>query len=257
MIFKILGCGTSTGVPVPACKCEICTSNNPKNKRSRTSALIKVRENYNILIDASTDLRWQALAWNIESINAVLFTHAHADHILGIDDLRSYNFVQRSSIPCYGATDTLKEIKRCFSYIFDPVPGYEGGPPPQLTLFEVHDFQPFNVDTLRVQPFNLMHGKTPVTGFRFGELAYATDCNFMPDATKDILRNIKVLILDGLRHEPHKTHYTIDEAIALSKELGVEKTYLTHMTHTVEYDRVSRDLPENVFLAYDGLEIPF
>lgn len=257
MILKILGCGTSTGVPVPGCRCAICTSPNPKNKRSRTSALIKVNDGYNILIDASTDFRWQALTWNIESVNAVLFTHAHADHILGIDDLKGYNFIQRSSIPCYGTLQTLTEIKRCFHYIFLPDPDYEGGLLPQLNLMQIDSNQPFNVGPVSIQPFALQHGKHPVTGFRIGDLAYATDCNSIPDQSREILRGVKTLVLDGLRFEPHRTHFTIPEAVKVAQELQVETTYFVHMTHTVDYDIVQRDLPENMFLAYDGLEIGF
>ncbi len=257
MILKILGCGTSTGVPVPGCTCPVCSSPNPKNHRSRTSALIKVNNSFNILIDASTDLRWQALSWKIPSINAVLFTHSHADHILGIDDLRSFNYIQNSSIPCYGTIEAFKEIKRCFSYIFEPDQQYEGGLLAQLTLNPIDPQRPFNVGPVSVQPFKLMHGKLPVTGYRFGDLAYATDCNFIPDESKDMLRGIKVLVLDALRFEPHRTHFTIAEAINMAQELQAQSTYLVHMSHSVDYDVTTRNLSNNIFLAYDGLEIGF
>jgi phosphoribosyl 1,2-cyclic phosphate phosphodiesterase len=257
VILKILGCGTSTGVPMPGCECAVCLSPNPRNKRSRTSALVKVNDTFNILIDTSTDLRWQALNWNIKTINSVLFTHSHADHILGLDDLRGFNFSQKTSIPCYGTIQTLKEIRRCFSYIFEPNDDYEGGLLPQISLHQIDPTRPFNVGPISIQPFQLMHGKMPVVGFKIGEMAYATDCNFIPEETKSLLSGIKVLVLDALRYEEHKTHFTIPKAIQVAQELGAESTYFVHMTHAVDYETVQRNLPENIYLAYDGLEIPF
>lgn len=240
---------------MPGCRCEVCLSSNPKNKRSRTSALIRVRPDYNILIDTSTDLRYQALNNDIRTVNAVLYTHAHADHILGLDDLRGFNYVQKSEIPCYGTQPTLNEIKRCFSYIFGGDNKYEGGLLPQLALHVIENYSVFNVGPVSIQSFALKHGRTDVTGFRIGEAAYATDCNLIPDESKELLQGLKVLILDGLRYEPHGTHFTIPQAVSLAEELKPQITYLTHMTHTVDYDQVSRSLPPNVKLAYDGLEI--
>lgn len=257
MIFQLLGSGTSTGVPIPGCQCEVCRSTNPRNNRTRTSALIRVHENYNIVIDTSTDFRYQALRSNLNCVNAVLYTHAHADHILGMDDLRGFNFIQRSQIPCYGTPATLKEIKRCFSYIFNQDQDYEGGLLPQLALHEIHDYEPFNVDSIRIQPFHLLHGKANVTGYRIGKLAYATDCNHIPPKSMELLKDLDVLFLDGLRFQGHSTHFTIPQAIKIAQELGVKKTYLLHTTHTVEYEEVSRSLPEGIELAYDGLEVVF
>lgn len=257
MILKILGCGTSTGVPLPGCRCAVCTSNDPRNQRLRSSALIKVKAGCNILIDATTDLRQQALKWDIRRINAIIFTHSHADHILGIDDLRSFNFIQKGPIPCYATQETFEDIKRVFSYIFSPDPAYQGGAVTKLSIHKINLLKPFTISGLRIVPFPLLHGRKEVTGYRLGELAYATDCKGIPAESRDVLRAVKILVLDGLRYKPHQTHFTIPEAVALAKELGVKRTYLTHMTHTVDYSKVNSKLPPGIQLAYDGLEIEF
>jgi len=257
--IKILGCGTSTGVPLPGCECKVCLSDNEKNKRTRTSSIIGTAEGRNILIDASPDLRFQALKFGIKRIDAVLFTHAHMDHILGIDDLRPFNFIQKSSIPCYGSSKTLSEIKKVFSYIFNPDPLYEGGWVPRLDLNNLVDLQSFSVPEINFQitPFTVMHGHMPVTAYRAGELAYVTDCNLIPDPSMKVIRGSKYLILDGLRYEPHRTHFTIPQAIEVAREVGAERTILIHTTHNVEYEEVNNQLPEGVELAYDGLELTF
>ncbi len=255
MKLLILGCGTSTGVPVPGCDCQVCNSPNPRNKRCRTSALLKLDDGRNILIDASTDLRHQALAHGVKRVDAVLYTHAHADHILGTDDLRCFNFVLKKAMPCYGTVQTLEGVKRCFPYIFDPDPDYQGGELAKLDLNVITHLKPFQACDLNVMPFELAHGRMSVTGFRFGEIGYATDFHFMPEESRAALKGVKYLVLDGLRYESHRTHITIPQAIDLAKEIGAQQTYLVHMTHTVEYDEVSAKLPAGVALAYDGLEI--
>ncbi len=255
MILKIIGSGTSTGIPLPACDCKVCTSGKPKNIRMKPSALLKLENGKQILIDAGTDLRHQALKYHIKVIDAVLFTHAHADHIFGIDDLRGYNFILKSSIPCYGTKNTFEELKRCFGYIFEPDPHYEGGALAKLDLFEIEEQKPFELFGTKIEPFLLMHGKIRVTGFRFGDIAYATDCNFIPEESKKTLKGVKYLVLDGLRYEKHGTHFTIPEAIEAATEIGAKITYLTHMTHSVDHDEVSAKLPAHVKLAYDGLDI--
>lgn len=255
MKLEILGCGTSTGVPIPGCMCEVCRSGHPRNNRTRTSALLRLDDGNNILIDASTDLRFQALRADVRNVQAVLFTHAHADHILGIDDLRAYNFLQGSSIRCYGTPATLDAIRHAFHYIFDTASSYEGGMLPQLELVEIEPFKPFELLGLRIEPFLLGHGSMDVTGFKIGRLAYATDCKTIPPQSRALLKGIDDLVLDGLRHEEHRTHMTIAQAIEASRELEAARTYLTHMTHSVDYETVSRDLPPGVQLCYDGLEI--
>ncbi|MDZ4786596.1 MAG: MBL fold metallo-hydrolase [bacterium] len=256
MILKILGCGTSTGVPIPGCQCKVCTSGKSTNNRSRTSAILIKEDGKGILIDASTDLRYQSLKWNIKRVDAVLYTHSHADHILGTDDLRCFNFVNQNVIPCYGSKSTLDRIKSFFDYIFSPDPNYEGGLLAQLSLHEIDEVSPFSLLDIQIKPFKLHHGSTQVTGFRFGDLAYATDCKVIPAESKEIIKGVKNLVLDGLRFKNHKTHLTIDEAIVLAEEIGAEKTYLTHMTHDLDYDELLLKLPKHIEPAYDGLEIP-
>lgn len=255
--LMILGCGTSTGVPVPGCRCAVCRSGKPRNQRFRTSALVTAGpENY-ILIDATADLRSQALRFDIPRVDAVLYTHAHADHILGTDDLRSFNFVTRRPIACFATATTFRGLQATFPYIFNKDPYYEGGLLAQLTVHEVSAGKDFEAAGLTVRPFRLEHGRTEVFGFRFGDLAYATDCNRIPEESLEILRGVKYLILDGLRYQEHRTHFTIPEAIQVATELEIPCTYLTHMTHSVDYDEVSAQLPGHVRLAYDGLEIEF
>jgi phosphoribosyl 1,2-cyclic phosphate phosphodiesterase len=255
--LTILGSGTSTGVPVPGCSCAVCLSGEPRNQRYRTSALIQGAPHQNILIDATADLRSQALRFGVKRVDAVLYTHAHADHILGTDDLRVFNFVINSAIPCFGSKETLAGVRQTFPYIFNQDEPYEGGFIAQLALHEINELVPFETAGIKIIPFPLKHGKTAVMGYRIGELAYATDCNVVPEPSQNIVRGIKYLVLDGLRYQSHKTHFTIPQAIEMATQLGVEKTWLTHTTHTVDYDEVSANLPSHVALAYDGLEIAF
>lgn len=255
MKLQILGCGTSTGVPIPGCECEVCLSDNPMNSRTRTSAIVKLDNGFNILIDASTDLRQQALRWNIKRVDAVIYTHAHADHILGTDDLRCFNFALRKNIPCYGTAPTLDGLKKSFSYIFDPDPNYKGGMLAQLDLHEIVNGKTFITCDTEITPFALIHGNMEVSGFRIGDFAYATDCKVVPEASLEIMKGAKYLILDALRDRAHNTHLTISEAVEIAKAINAEHTYLVHMTHEVDFDQVSRELPENISLSYDGLEI--
>ena len=255
--LTILGCGTSTGVPVPGCSCPVCLSDEPKNKRDRTSALISYPSGKNVLIDASPDLRQQAIRFRIPTVDAVLFTHSHADHILGIEDLRGFNFVQQKPIPCYATSVTIKEIAQVFHYIFNPDPNYQGG------LVANLEFNHFKVGTtidlfgLEIETFELMHGNKQVVGFKLGNVAYATDCNLIPADSAKLLKGIDCLVLDALRFDDHSTHFTIPQAVQISQELGVRRTILTHTTHSIDYHEVSEKLPEGIELAYDGLVIEF
>jgi phosphoribosyl 1,2-cyclic phosphate phosphodiesterase len=257
MEFILLGCGTSSGVPLPGCSCRVCSSPNPRNYRNRTSALIKLDNGFHILIDAGPDLRQQAIAHRIPRVDAVLYTHAHADHILGTDDLRSFNFTSKQRIPCYGTDQTLRGIKRSFFYIFEPDGGYQGGLLAQLDLHEIPINSPFSIDTANFQPFPLTHGDIEVLGFRLGELGYATDFKTMSPAAKEILRGVKYLFIDGLRYEQHKTHTTIPEAIALVEEIGAKQAYIIHTSHAVEYEETNALLPPGIELGYDGLRVTF
>ncbi len=223
----------------------------------RTSAFIEARPGTNILIDTSTDLRHQALAWGLGRVDAVLFTHSHADHILGIDDLRAFNFVQNMAIPCFGTAETLQDIRQMFSYVFNPNPLYQGGGVPKLITHEIDGVSPLEIAGTTIQPIPLMHGKLSVSGFRCGQLAYLTDTNSIPESSMTLLKGVRYLILDGLRMESHPSHFSIPEAVQVAALIGAEKTWLTHMTHTVDYASVNATLPAGIELAYDGLSIEF
>jgi len=246
----ILGCGTSTGVPLIGCGCAVCVSTEPKNKRTRASALLSVNGR-NILIDTSTDLRAQALVNNLRRIDAVLYTHEHADHLHGIDDLRSFNMAMGASIPCYSDLKTISKIREKFSYIFERSEG--DGWKPELTLHEIKG--KFNLFDFEVTPVEIEHGYGRILGFRVGALAYITDCSGIPKEALGLLKGVNVLILGALRQKPHPSHFSIDEAIEAAGQVGAGEVYLTHLGHNLDYVTDSPKLPQGVHFAYDGLEI--
>lgn len=257
MEVLVLGSGTSTGVPLPGCACEVCTSSDPKDYRNRTSILIQTDHGKNILIDTSPDLRQQALTFKIRKIDAVIYTHSHADHILGLEDLRPFNFVHRNSIPIYATENTTSGLKRCFDYIFNPDPDYEGGLLAQVSLTTITEKDAFVVEGVKVQPIPLYHGKMLVLGFRIGNFAYCTDCNQIPESSIEALKGVDTLIIDALRfnkHGKHGTHFTIEESIEEIKKINPKQAYLTHMTHLISHSRDSALLPAGVAFAYDGLK---
>ncbi|RMG42368.1 MAG: MBL fold metallo-hydrolase [Candidatus Dadabacteria bacterium] len=253
--ITVLGCGTSTGVPVPACRCPVCLSKHPRNQRTRTSILVTLPGGENILVDTSPDLRFQVLRHKVDHIDAVLFTHAHADHIMGLDDLRAYNFAQKAEIPCYATNETFSKIKKIFWYVFDHDLNIEGGTPPRLKVMPFDYYRPIKLFGFDVTPFKLLHGSMEVAGFRFGEFSYATDCKIIPKQSMDYVDNAKLLILTGLREAPHNTHLTIPEAVELAGKLNTDQTYLIHMSHDVDYEKTSKQLPDNIRLCYDGLSL--
>lgn len=248
----ILGSGTSTGVPMIGCHCPVCCSEDPRNQRSRCSALIRCN-GQQILIDTATDLRFQALREGLQRIDAVLYTHTHADHLHGIDDLRSFNLRNQESIPLYGSAECVATLQKNFSYIF--VAGESRGFRPRLRLETING--PFAIGGVPIIPLPIEHGGDPALGYRIGDLAYLTDCNHVPAATCAALVGIRTLVIDALRFAPHPTHFNIPAAIAFARELGVERTILTHLTHDVDARQHSKKLPAGIELAYDGQIIPF
>lgn len=255
MKITVLGCGTSTGVPLLLCECDVCTSDNPKNNRTRASILIELDNSKNILIDTSSDFRQQALRENVKNVDAILYTHKHSDHTGGLDDLRPYYFVHSKPINIYGNQETLSEIKRVFSYIFDRDPFYKGGKLPELVPIELESYEKFSVFDNEIQSIPVLHSELEVLGYRIGKFAYITDCSFIPERSIELLYDLDALILDGLRENAHPSHFTIFEAVELVEKVKPKKTYLTHTSHDLDYDKTNAKLPESVQLAYDGLKI--
>lgn len=256
MKLKILGSGTSTGVPVLLCPCPVCRSKHPRNQRLRASAWLQL-ENKSVLIDTSTDLRQQALKARIQSVDAVLYTHPHSDHVQGIDELRCFNFVQKARIPVYGNRWTQTELCSRFPYIFEPkIP--EGGGIPELNFHLIDATAPFfRIPGLKekIIPLALAHGSQECVGYRVGSLAYVTDCSFIPEPTLERMRGLSILVLDCLRIEAHKTHFNLDQALAVVAKLKPKKTFLTHLGHDLDYTKWVKKLPKGVAFAYDGLSI--
>jgi phosphoribosyl 1,2-cyclic phosphate phosphodiesterase len=249
----VLGSGTSIGIPMIGCRCRTCTSTDPRDKRLRPSVLVKF-DTHRVLIDTGPDFRTQALQYNIERLDAVLYTHHHADHILGLDDLRPFNFMQRSDIPIYGSSETLQVIEETFRYVFSSEPTLSSRP--KLTSYRVNDGEPFTVAGLAFEPVKAWHGKLMVYGYRFGDCAYLTDHSSIPETSMERLRNLDVLFLDALRYNAHPTHQTIDQSLKMVDELKPKRAYFTHISHDVLHAAAEMRLPPAVRLAYDGLEIP-
>jgi len=251
--LTILGSGTSTGVPVLGCHCDVCLSSEPRNNRTRCSVLIEWSDR-KILIDTATDFRQQALREQIEQVDGVLYTHAHADHVHGIDDLRTYTVMTGNAIPVYAGRGVLDRIQGLFSYIFS-----EAGSSayrPRLRLNEVTG--PFELFGQQVVPVPLLHGPGESLGYRIGKLAYMVDCSAIPASSWQLLQGLDVLVIDALRFREHPSHLSISQAIEVAKQLQVPRTLLTHLSHDIDYPRHSAELPEGVELAYDGqtLKVP-
>ncbi len=244
----MLGSGTSTGVPVIGCTCPVCTSTNPRNKRWRPCLKLEIGDRV-VLVDTPPDLRAQALRFGLPRVDAVLFTHPHADHIFGLDDVRIFNFRQRAPIPCYASAETLGALRRVFAYVFED--GQEGGGKPQLDLIEVSG--PFTVAGQRVVPIPVWHGEIEVYGYRFGKFAYVTDCKTIPESSYELLQGVEVLILDALRYHPHSTHFSVEEALAAAARVGAARTIFTHLAHEIDHDAPAVALPPGVEFGYDGL----
>ncbi len=249
MRLRFLGTGTSMGVPVIGCDCPVCTSSDPRNRRLRTSALLHTGSE-TILIDAGPDLRMQALSVGLRSVDAVLLTHAHFDHTAGLDDLRPFCH-SGVCIPIYGSPHTLADVRHRFAYAFTE--SSAGSTRPNLDLRPVAE--PFLIGAASITPFDVLHGTWTITGYRVGRLGYITDASAIPPPAWQLLADLDVLVLNALRYEPHPTHYSVEQAIDVVARLRPRQAYFVHMTHGIDHDAASRQLPPGVAFAYDGLEV--
>lgn len=247
-----LGTGTSHGVPIIGCKCPTCTSSNPKNSRTRCSVALGLPQG-NLLIDTTPELRLQLLAQDIGLVHAVLYTHAHADHLFGFDDLRIFSRYLGRDVPVYCEKHVEEQIRNSFAYAFDPIMRkYPAGGVPRLQFQEVTE-KPFEILGQQITPIRTLHGASPTLGYRIGDLAYCTDVKSFPPESMALLEGLDMLILDCLRPEPHATHLGLDEAIGVTRGLGARRTLFTHMGHRLEHEATNRSLPSDIRLAYDGL----
>jgi len=249
-----LGTGTSHGVPVIGCDCPVCTSTDPRNNRTRSSALVQTAPpETTILIDTSVDFRLQALRHRISHIDVVLFTHHHADHIFGLDDLRTFSDRQ-GRINCYASPYTADHLRTVFGYAFAAPDIAEWGGLPRLNLHVIHG--PFEVNGHTIIPIELPHGPhVTVLGYRIGGLAYLTDCSDVPDAALEHLRSLDVVVIDALRPQPHPTHFSIDQAVAAAERIGARRTYFTHISHRCDHAALAASLPPHIQPAWDGLAV--
>lgn len=252
MRFTLLGTGTSTGVPSVACDCETCTSDDPRDKRLRTSMLVKSGST-TVVIDTSMDFRQQMLHHGIMDIDGVVYTHHHFDHIGGFDDVRPYSFRSGRPVSVYASQASLDVIRSTFPYAFGLVEP-TGASVPNVDL-HVIDTDPFTIGDIGLQPIPLSHGGMPVLGFRIGDVAYCTDTNHIPQSSRSLLRGLDTLILDGLRWQEHPTHFTIDQALAVIEDLRPRRAFLTHVAHQVRHEDADAYLPPHVRMAWDGLVI--
>ena len=255
--FTFLGTGTSVGVPMVGCACPVCKSTNPKNQRYRCSVLIEAPGG-NILIDTTPELRLQLVREDVRLLHAVLYTHYHVDHLFGLDDLRIFPMLLKAPLPIFCTGDVEDVIRKAFSYAFDPET--ESLPAGWLPKLEFHriDETPFEALGERITPIPFVHGRFDVLGFRIGNAAYCTDVSGIPDRSWPLLEGLDVLVLDALRPgKPHPSHFNIEQALEVIERLKPRQAYLTHMSHSIDYDAISPTLPPSVALAYDGLKFNF
>jgi len=249
--LTFLGTGTSQGIPIIACKCPVCLSSDKRDKRLRTSVFIEL-DGQNIVIDSGPDFRYQMLRAQVEKLDAILFTHEHKDHTAGLDDVRAFNWVNKKAVDIYAEERVQASLKQEFAYVFAEFryPGI-----PQLNLWTVEN-KAFNINGTEVIPIRAKHFRLPVYGYRIEDLAYITDANYISKEEKEKMQGLKVLVVNALRKEKHLSHFTLSEALALIEELKPEVAYLTHFSHQLGFhEDISKELPENVFMAYDGLQI--
>ncbi|QDU82807.1 Phosphoribosyl 1,2-cyclic phosphodiesterase [Polystyrenella longa] len=252
----LLGTGTSVGVPVAGCDCEVCLSENPKNNHTRSGVYVEAPEG-NFVIDTAPELRIQLVRERVQAVHAALFTHGHADHIYGLDDLRIYGHRQDAPVDLYCEEIVEQHLRQSFSYAFDTnsprphkfaVPRFE---------FRSISMEPFTILGLPVQPIRLLHGQLPVLGYRIGNFAFCTDVSEIPEESWPLLEGLDTLIIDALRHSPHPTHFNVDQALEAIRRLKPLQTYLTHISHSLEYEATNAILPEGVEMAYDGLRVNY
>jgi phosphoribosyl 1,2-cyclic phosphate phosphodiesterase len=249
--ITVLGSGTSVGVPTIGCNCDVCTSTDPRDNRLRPSILIGY-EGHNVLVDTTPDFRFQALRAKIAHIDAIVFTHSHADHIMGLDDVRPFNFHQKGRIPIYASGATMDSIQRIFQYVFEDVERQT-----HIPKLETHviDGAAFDLFGLEFRPIPILHGPQTIYGFRFGGAAYLTDHNEIPESSMEQLQGLDVLFLDALRHKPHPTHSTVERSVRTVGQLAPRRAFFTHICHDLPHARTESQLPPHIRLAYDGLEI--
>lgn len=251
MKVTFLGTGTSQGIPVIACGCEVCQSTDYKDKRLRTSIHVEIN-GLSLVVDTGPDFRQQMLRAGIKTLDGVIFTHAHKDHIAGMDDIRAFNFVQQRAVDIYADKIVQEALRREFHYVFadEKYPGI-----PEVKVITIEN-KPFTISGNTIQPIQVLHYKLPVLGFRFGDFTYITDANYIAPEEKEKIKGSRVLVLNALRKTPHISHYTLDEAVKLAQELAVPQTYLTHLSHQMgRHADVEKELPAGVDIAWDGLEI--
>jgi phosphoribosyl 1,2-cyclic phosphate phosphodiesterase len=249
--ITFLGTGTSSGVPMIACECEVCTSTDKKDKRLRSSILVESK-NTSFVVDTTPDFRYQMLRENVKHLDAVLFTHPHKDHVAGLDDVRAYNYVQQRPMQIYANQMTIDGLMREFAYAFADKK-YPGVPNLELNTI---DLEPFSIGDIPIIPIEVWHMKMPVFGYRFGDFTYITDANRIDESEKEKIWGSKVLVVNALRKEKHISHYTLDEAIELVHELKVPTAYFTHISHQLgRHEEIEKHLPDGIHLGYDGLVI--
>jgi len=251
----LLGTGTSVGVPIIGCHCEVCRSEDPRNHRTRSGVAVFAPEGV-FLIDTPPELRLQLVREGIDTVEAVVYTHAHADHIFGLDDLRVIGVRRRAPVPLYCEPHVEEHIRHTFSYAFKPPRFAYEGAVPNLEFRRI-GLEPFSLLGLTVQPIRLHHGKWPVLGFRINDVAFCTDVSEIPEESWTLLEGLDVLILDALREKPHPTHFSLSQALQVVERLRPRQTYFTHLSHSLDYRKTNARLPDGVELAYDGLTIPY
>lgn len=252
MRVLFLGTGTSHGVPMIGCRCAVCLSSDPRDARWRPSILITLDSGARVLVDTATDLRAQCLRFGVDRLDAIVYTHSHADHILGFDETRRFNVLTGGPLPVFGDASTLSDLRRTFAYAFGDV-APQGGGVPSVETVEVSG--PFGVGGAQFVPVPIFHGARTINGYRVGHFAYLTDCNGIPESSLGLLTGLEVAVIGALRHRPHPTHFTVAEAVAAAARIGARRTLLTHMCHDLGHAATSAQLPAGVELAYDGLVV--